>query len=265
VAWRSARASDPRQLALWPPAPAWSEGALRAALDRLLKGRLAALALTDNRSRILSVRPVAPEDRRLALRLHRCFLAAPPEALAAVALWVRSGRRSPRGREALATLRRHFERLRGAPPPARRQAAPPRPVGRTLDLREVCDDLNRRFFGGRLAVEITWGRGAGGAACPARRTGRRRARRTTLQLGSFADELRLIRIHPALDAPRVPRFVVESVVYHELLHAELPAVERGGRRLVHTAEFRRRERLFPDHARAERWIARHLQELLRQR
>jgi hypothetical protein len=266
---RRSPAPDPRQLQLFSAAPRRSEAELFAALDRLLRGRLASLALTDTRSRILSVRPAGPDDPRLALRLHRCFLEAPAEALAAVAAWVGAGRWSPRGRQALAELRGHFERLRGALPEATRRAgraAALRPVGRTLDLRQVRDELNERFFGGRLEVEISWGRGAGAGGCGERRMGgRRRARRVSLQLGSFVHERRLIRIHPALDGPRVPRYVVESIVYHELLHADLPPVEHRGRRLVHTAEFRRRERLFPDHARAERWIGRHLPELLRHR
>ncbi|HEX5758649.1 MAG TPA: hypothetical protein VF121_05605, partial [Thermoanaerobaculia bacterium] len=180
------------------------------------------------------------------------------------------GRRSPRAREALAVLRGHFERRRGAPPPPR--PAPLRPQGRTLDLRAVCAEINARFFAGALAVEITWGRGGGicDALAPrpprARRTRRRRARRGTLQLGSFDHDRGLVRIHPVLDAPSVPRYVVESIVHHELLHAALPPVAgRGRRRLVHPPELRRRERLFPDHARAERWIARHLPELLRRR
>ncbi len=265
---RRSSAADPRQLLLFAAEPRRSEAELFAALDRLLHGRLASLVLTDARTRILSVAPAGADDPRLALRLHRCFLAAPAEALAAVAGWVRAGRWSPRGRAALAELRRHFERLRAGSPGGAAQPARPaavRPLGRTLDLREVRDELNARFFDGRLEVEITWGRGAAGGGCQERPTRRRRSRRVSLQLGSYVHEQRLIRIHPALDGARVPRYVVESIVYHELLHADLPPVEHRGRRLVHTPEFRRRERLFPEHARAERWIVGHLPELLRHR
>jgi hypothetical protein len=273
--------ADPRQLGLFDTAagaaPARSFEELFTALNRLFRGRLAALVLTDARTRMLSVRrlPGDPgESPRYALRLHRGFAAAPDEALAAVAAWVKAGRRSPRSREALAVLRRHFAAFREDAPAAPRPRAPLRPQGRTLDLRPLCADLDRRYFGGALAVDVTWGRGA--SACDlldasgrtsgrAARGRRRRSRRPTLQLGSYDHELRLVRIHPVLDAPTVPRWVVASIVFHELLHAALPPVERGGRRLVHTPEFRRRERLFPDHARAERWIARHLSELLRRR
>ncbi len=265
--------ADPRQLGLFDTAasaaPARSFDELFAVLNRLFRGRLAALVLTDARSRMLSVRRLPGELPSYALRLHRCFAAAPDEALAAVAAWVKAGRRSPRAREALAVFRRHFAAHRGDAP-APRPRAPLRPEGRTLDLRPLCTELDRQYFGGELGVDVTWGRGA--ASCDpldadgrAGRGRRRRSRRPTLQLGSYDHDLRLVRIHPVLDAPTVPRWVVASIVFHELLHAALPPVERGGRRLVHTPEFRRRERLFPDHTRAERWIARHLSELLRRR
>ncbi|HEX9670307.1 MAG TPA: hypothetical protein VGC93_12605 [Thermoanaerobaculia bacterium] len=266
--------ADPRQLGLFETASAASARSfdeLFAALNRLFRGRLAALVLTDARTRMLSVRRLPGESPRYALRLHRCFAAAPDEALAAVATWVKSGRRSPRSREALAVLRRHFAAHRAATSAPPRPRAPLRPQGRTLDLGPLCADLDRRYFGGELAVDVTWGRGAvscdplEAGAGRAARGRRRRSRRPTLQLGSFDHDLRLVRIHPVLDAPSVPRYVVASIVFHELLHAALPPVERGGRRLLHPPEFRRRERLFPDHARAERWIARHLSELLRAR
>ena len=274
--------ADPRQLGLFEGTPVGAELAsaqirevrtrdeLFAALNRLFRGRLAALVLTDARTRMLSVRRLPGESLCYALRLHRCFAAAPDEALAAVATWVKAGRRSPRAREALAVLRRHFTAHRKATPAPPRPRAPLRPQGRTLDLGPLCADLDRRYFGGELGVDVTWGRGA--ASCDpldaggrAARGRRRRSRRPTLQLGSYDHDLRLVRIHPVLDTPTVPRYVVASIVFHELLHAALPPVERGGRRLVHTPELRRRERLFPDHARAERWIARHLSELLRAR
>ena len=93
----------------------------------------------------------------------------------------------------------------------------------------------------------------------------RRHRTSSLQLGSYSYEDRLIRIHRVLDDPSVPRYVVEAVVHHELLHADMPPEVRGGKRQFHTPEFRRRERLYRNLGRAERWIGEHLPELLRAR
>jgi hypothetical protein len=256
---RSAPLPLPRPRALAePPSP---ETALRSRLDALTAGRLLRVVLTDNRRTILSVRREGPAGRGgLTLRIHRCFAEAPAEVLRAVAEFLDCRRGSERARQALAALREHFLRHRPAvPAPARRRAL--RPVGAALDLREVADDLNRRFFGGRLAVTITWGRAGGSAAHRCRR----RSRSASLLLGSYSYEESLVRVHPALDGPEVPRYVVEAVVFHELLHADLPPVFLNGRRRVHTPEFRRRERQFPALERAERWIQEHLPALLRAR
>jgi hypothetical protein len=237
--------------------------ALLRRLARLTKGRLQAVVLTDNRRTILSVQPGEPRDPRLTLRIHRSFVAAPDEVLRAVATFVESRRGSDRAREALTVLRDHFSRYRGPVRTAARRRLGLQPDGDFFNLRELRDDLNQRYFDGKLKAEITWGKGGGGAASSCR--GGRRTRKSTIQLGSYSYEDKLIRIHRALDQPTVPRYVVEAVVYHELLHAAMPPVVQNGRRYVHTPEFRRRERLFRHTDRAEQWVKEHLPELLRAR
>jgi hypothetical protein len=228
-------------------------------LNRLAAGRLRSLTLTDNRRTILTVRPAPAADRtRLELRIHRSFLEAPDEVLRAVASFVDSKKGSERARQALTLIREHFSRHRETAGRARRPAL--RPEGVACDLRELVEDLNRRYFEGRLSVDVTWGRAAGGVG---RRC--RRSRTSSLQLGSYSYEDNLIRIHRVLDDPGVPRYVVEAVVHHELLHADMPPEVRNGRRHFHTPEFRRRERLFRNLGRANAWIQEHLNDLLRAR
>lgn len=226
-------------------------------LNRYAAGRLRDLKVTDNRRTILSVRP-ATDRARLELRIHRSFLEAPEDVVRAVAEFVESKKGSERAKQALVAIREHFSNHHGN---GVRRRVVLRPVGATLDLREVVDDLNRRYFDGRLSAEITWGRsstGTSGHRC-------RRGHSASLQLGSYSYEDKLIRIHRVLDDPSVPRFVVEAVVHHELLHADLPPEIRDGRRFFHTPEFRRRERLFRQLGRANAWIQEHLPELLRAR
>jgi hypothetical protein len=81
-------------------------------------------------------------------------------------------------------------------------------------------------------------------------------------MGAYLHETRTILIHPALDQPDVPGYFVATVVFHEMLHQAVPAVSRDGKRFVHTAAFRRREREFPDHERARRWERAHLDRVL---
>lgn len=130
--------------------------------------------------------------------------------------------------------------------------------GRAVDLSPLADDLNLRYFGGALTAAITWGR----RRPRRRRPRRRRTERVSLQLGSYHPDQDLVRVHPALDQPWVPRFVLEAVIYHELLHAALPAKVENGRRRLHTPEFRRRERLYPRLDEANAWIRENLRRLI---
>jgi hypothetical protein len=227
-------------------------------LNRLTGGRLRSLELTDNRRTILSVRAGKLGNRAapLELRIHHSFTEAPEEVLRAVATFVESKRGTDQAREALTLIREHFSGHRQA---ARIRKLVLQPVGVALDLRELFAELNERHFEGRLAVAgITWGKSAIASRC-----GRRRS--ASLQLGSYSYEDRLIRVHRVLDHPEVPRYVVEAVVYHEMLHADMPPEVRGGKRLFHTSEFRRRERLYRNLTRAERWIGENMPALLRAR
>ncbi|MDY7093183.1 MAG: hypothetical protein SX243_09450 [Acidobacteriota bacterium] len=236
-------------------------------LHRRLPGNLAKLTLTNNRSTIVSTRPT-PDG--FDVRVHWCFAGAPEpvlEALGRVAAGERRGKP-----QALAVLREHFrghwEDRRQAPADS---PAPPRPRRRSLraegqcfDLREIRDRINHQYFENRLEVAIGWGK----SPSPPRR--RKRRRRQSIHLGTFrplpaGPEQGLIRIHPVLDRVDVPLYVVESVVHHEMLHADLPATVVGGRRRLHTPEFRRREALYVHYHQARAWIDAHLDQLLTQR
>ncbi len=235
----------------------WAGRDLLARLERRRPGRFRSVTLTDNRSTIVSARE---RPSGLEVRIHRCFAEAPPAAVDAVADFLLGRKRGARRREALAAIREHFRRQAATPgltgpraPEARRRRLVLRPVGRALDLRQVRDALNERFFGGELAVRITWGR------APSRR---RRRCGYSVRLGTYSERDNLVRVHRCLDRADVPRYVVEAVVYHEMLHAAVPPVVENGRRRIHTPEFRRRERLFRRHDRAERWLERHLPRLI---
>lgn len=53
-----------------------------------------------------------------------------------------------------------------------------------------------------------------------------------------------IQISPMLDTPDVPAFVVDFVMYHELLHKRFGLRWSNGRGAAHTPVFRREERRF---------------------
>src|ERR1700730_8435938 len=125
--------------------------------------------------------------------------------------------------------------------------------GKYFDLRAMFDRLNERFFRGRLRrYKVMWGRK------------RKRRPKDYFIFGTIQEEDRVIRINPSLDQPFVPRWFLQYILYHEMLHAVVPD-EAGahGRRRVHTEKFCERERKFPRYRRARRWEEENLARFLR--
>lgn len=224
--------------------------ALRRRLAELLDAPVASLVLTRNRRRMLSAKTDA---RGLAVRLHRCFLDAPDTELRAAALLLDPRVGGATRRQALSVARDYFARHAAEfTTPSRRLAL--RSQGRAYDLALLRDRVEAEYFGGDLKVDITWGR-AGQGNADLRYGG------IHIRLGSFDSTHRLVRIHPVLDRDEVPEYVVESVVHHEMLHAAEPPEHGRLRRTVHTRAFRRREREYRHHDKAERWIEANLRRL----
>lgn len=254
-AHRPARQAAPRRV---PPDPRQGRLPLRGRIDETarlrLQRRIAAhlhgelrVVVTDNRYNIISVR----RGRGCyEARLHHMFLDADPGIVRALARFIT--RNDP---EASTQINDYIDsnqhRIRHSLP------APPRPVqlrprGEFFDLQEIFDQINARWFQGRIQARITWGR----------RNGGRRRRRRSLKMGSYSVEEQLIRVHPSLDRSFVPRFFVESVVFHEMLHQvhEIPVV--NGRHHYHTPAFKAHEATFEYFEAARRWEKENLGRLL---
>jgi len=106
------------------------------------------------------------------------------------------------------------------------------------DLDAIFDDLNVRLFHGLLGrPRMSWSQ-----------LGARRI------LGHYDPAHNAIIISRVFDHSSVPRYAVEYIVYHEMLHLKHPVKLRGSRRCVHSAEFRAEEKLFPRLADAKRFL-----------
>ncbi|HEX4019960.1 MAG TPA: SprT-like domain-containing protein [Acidobacteriaceae bacterium] len=102
--------------------------------------------------------------------------------------------------------------------------------GHYYDLERIFDDLNQRFFHGLLGRPVlTWST--------------QRARRL---LGHYDAAHNTIVVSRVFDTAMTPRFAIEYLVYHEMLHLKHPVRVRGGRRCVHSREFQQDERRFPE-------------------
>jgi predicted metal-dependent hydrolase len=110
--------------------------------------------------------------------------------------------------------------------------------GRYYDLEAIFEDINLRFFGGMQArPQMSWSQG--------------RARNL---LGHYDPAHNAIVVSRIFDHPHVPRYAVEYIVYHEMLHLRHPVKLSGSRRCVHSAEFRAEEKLFPQLEAAQRFL-----------
>jgi hypothetical protein len=222
------------------------EGA-RQALERRLQGVSPApvvLAVTDNcRSMITSSR------RRgiLRARVHMMFLDADPSVQDALARYVvRNDRHASHVVGRFIDTNGH--RIRAARP----VVSPLVTKGQHHDLLSLFHDVNAKYFGNAVDALITWGRGSSS-----------RRPRATIKLGSYSAVEKLIRVHPKLDRAWVPRYFVQFIIYHEILHHVIPASRGAGRSLLHPVEFRERERQFVHYERAVRWEKAHIGRILR--
>jgi hypothetical protein len=114
------------------------------------------------------------------------------------------------------------------------------PQGHFYNLEEVFDSLNVRFFSGLLGrPELTWSEGM--------------AKRS---LGHYDAALNTIVVSRVFDRPSSPRYAIEYLLYHEMLHLKHPVKMRGVRRCVHSRDFKADEALFPQLKQAQAFIKR---------
>jgi len=219
----------------------------RHAFERELSRRLAhpvVLTVTDNGRTMISSRDGGDHMR---VRVHHMFLDAAPDILDAVAGYLAHADEGSQHRL------RSFVKTQSARIRRRARRAPRlESRGTHHDLAHIYADVNRRYFAGEVVARIGW----------ARRAAQRGSRRRSIKLGSYRARDALIRVHPVLDAAWVPRFFVEYIVYHEMLHHVVPMPQRGGRRTLHGPEFTARERRFEHYDRAIAWERAHLDRLL---
>lgn len=122
----------------------------------------------------------------------------------------------------------------------RAQQTEHRPAGAYHDLAPMFAQLNRRYFGNRLTLpRLGWSK-----------------RSWSRQLGCFDPALGQIVINRLLDRKNVPKYVVNYVLYHEMLHLKHPMRFAHCRRESHSAHFREEERKFGEYSRAMKFLER---------
>lgn len=104
--------------------------------------------------------------------------------------------------------------------------------GVCYDLREVFVSLNNTYFQNKVEASLRWG-------SPCSLTSYQ-----TVRMAKDGKPVNLITIAGVYNHPDVPKFALDAVMYHEMLHIVVPPYKKNGRRVIHSPEFKRMERQF---------------------
>lgn len=104
--------------------------------------------------------------------------------------------------------------------------------GICFDLHEIFDGINESYFNNSVIASLRWG-------SPCSLTSYQ-----TVRTAKNGKAVNLITIAGVYNHPDVPRFALDAVMYHEMLHIVIPPYIRNGRRVVHGPEFKRMERQY---------------------
>jgi len=111
-------------------------------------------------------------------------------------------------------------------------------AGKNYDLAESYLRVNQKYFSGKLEKpHLVWNN-----------------RLTRRKFGHYQEDTNTVMVSISLDHPRVPEYVIDYVMYHELLHFQLGANLINNRRYTHTTEFKRKEQEFSRIKEAQKFL-----------
>lgn len=183
-------------------------------------------------------------EERVYVRFSDLLKRAPLEVLEGAAALLLSKvyrRRAPRALVQRCLAYARSERVRGRVDRMRsrrvRRAVIPA-QGRHHDLATLFETLNLQYFEGKLQKpHIGW----------STRSWRR-------QFGCYDPGPNQIVLNRRMDRPGVPKFVVEYVLYHEMLHVKHPTRRSGCSLVSHSPEFRAEEKRFAQFTIARKFL-----------
>jgi hypothetical protein len=170
-------------------------------------------------------------DGRLLLVANEAFIEAPPDVMENM-LWAVLRSKQSR-KEPLAAVRQFADtqpfidlaqKVNNSPLAEGDEGS----RGQYHDLKAAFQRVNRQYFKNQMATpRLVWGQ---------RLSGRK--------LGHYQPATDTVQVSRTLDNPDVPGFVVDFIIYHELLHKQFGVQVSGGRRYSHTPDFKQAERHF---------------------
>lgn len=116
--------------------------------------------------------------------------------------------------------------------------------GREFDMDEIFETVNNTYFNGSMErPRLRWSQ-----------------KETFRKFGHYSFIKDEVMLSSTLDHPDVPRFTVEFVMYHELLHKKHGLRIVGEKKFAHTAAFKADEKRFAHYQEAEKVISKLAEE-----
>jgi hypothetical protein len=197
--------------------------------------------VTGNRRRMISVKRLEPGV--FEVRLQGIFLSATAEVLDEIAGMITGRGTSRQAIQAFVDQRINDENSSLA----YRAAQVKRPVqvegkGEHHDLAGYAKELNLLYLGNRSTAQVAWGRKS------------KRKNIRSIRFACYDASRNMIIMNRKLDSPDIPRYFVEFVLFHEMLHEVLGIGEKpDGRRDIHGSIFKLMETTYPDYDKALRF------------
>ena len=113
------------------------------------------------------------------------------------------------------------------------------------NLDEVFARVNQAYFNNHIKVpHLIWSK-----------------RLTRRKYGHYQPNEDILLISRTLDAPSIPTYFIDFIMYHELLHKALGAKVVNGKRYSHTPEFRQAEKQYKEYPQAQEYMKQLTQKL----
>ncbi len=194
------------------------------------------------------MKAIYAEGGTIHLKLHAMFLDAPVNVLKALARFLRKP--DEKKKKILYKLFQEND-LDIVPKTKLKRSALLRHQGKYFNLKDIYDKINRAYFKKRVRAFITWGNGYS------------KRGRYSINFGSYNWDSRIIRVHKALDQRFVPRYFIEYIIYHEMLHVDIGLKkDANGGRKAHNREFKHREKDFLHYKKAVEWEKKNFERFL---
>ncbi len=184
---------------------------------------------------------------RIRIRINQQFINAPDQIIEDLAIILLAKVYKVKNiKEARRRYNDYVEKLRESLPPKKYNRMDSyKAGGRFYDLSRIFQQLNELYFSNGLKTPVLgWSR-----------------MKSYKRLGFYDKERNLLVISRIFDQRGVPENIIRYLVYHEMLHIKYPTIQKNGRRIIHSKQFRHTEKQFPQYDKIQDWLKSNLRKL----